>query len=229
MEDLKNHVDKLFKKYKNIAKIEELKEEVLSNLEDKVKDLTSKGVSLEEAVKKAISDINDVDYLIEDGRKVYINRFRNELLQVMLLYFIIAWIITTPFRIMGIGVLLNLSLLGGCFVLGAFFIASSKKLKNDEKYYYKTWILSLKGTNKFRRCSWIAWILYVIVTELYSTALRFGSNIWFKIPIRISGPYEFGILAIKYFLPLVFIIFPLIFNAAVKLIYKYEVDNYENY
>jgi len=44
MNSIENHVDSMFSKYKASKKINELKYEVLSNLEAKVQDLTENGM-----------------------------------------------------------------------------------------------------------------------------------------------------------------------------------------
>lgn len=57
MHSLQIHVEKLFAKYKSSRQIEELKWEVLSNLEARVADLVADGMPLEQAVKKATDQL----------------------------------------------------------------------------------------------------------------------------------------------------------------------------
>lgn len=60
---LKNHVDELFKDIPESDQKEELKQEVLENLEEKVWDLIEQGKEEEDAVNKAIVDFGDISDL----------------------------------------------------------------------------------------------------------------------------------------------------------------------
>lgn len=68
-EKLRKEVDELFKDAPRTARANELKEEVLANLIDRYNDLISEGKSEEEAIKKAIAGVGDVDELISALRK----------------------------------------------------------------------------------------------------------------------------------------------------------------
>ena len=221
MNTLKSYVDDLFTGYKENKQIRELKDEILSNLEAKVADLISNGMEYNQAVIKATENIDSVDYLIEDVKKVYINRLRIELLQVGLLYSLIAWIITIPLKIVGIGVLLNSNLLVIVAVLGIlFFVLNSKQ---EKRYLHKTSVLDIKSAMRNKKLSWLICGLYITLSTLGTTAIYFGSNIWFSRPIRIDGPYQFAVLGIRYALPFISIMIPLLFSAYLRLLQKYEV------
>lgn len=66
MNKIKNYVDDLFKDIKKTRKSEELKEELLSDLEEKYQDLISNGKNEKEAYQEVIGGIGDVDELLEE-------------------------------------------------------------------------------------------------------------------------------------------------------------------
>ena len=221
MNSLENHVDSMFRKYKENKQIKELKNEVLSNLRAKVEDLIESGMEQNEAVNKAKESISSIDYLIDGNRKVYLNKYKLEYIQIVLLYSIIAWIVTIPFEIIGIGLMLNKILFIFSIIMGIwYFILNSKK--ELEYYNFKSFI-NIQVAGKRRKIVWIVWTLFIVVSSLYTTAIRFGSNLWFSRPVNISGPYQFAEVAIRYFIPFISIIIPLVVNIAPKLILRYEV------
>jgi hypothetical protein len=221
MDILKNHVDSMFKKYKGSKQIDELKYEVLSNLEAKVDDLTGSGMERGKAINSAKESISSIDYLINGNKQLYVNKYKLEYIQIVLLYSIIAWIVTIPLRIMGVGVVWNTNLFICSIVIGIwYFILTTKK---EHEYLQCKSFMNIQITYKSRKMAWIIWTLYIIVSIVYTTAIRFGSNIWLSRPVSITGPYQFAEIAISYMLPFISIIIPLIFNVAPNLILKYEV------
>lgn len=66
MNKIKNYVDDLFKDIKKTRKSEDLKEELLSDLEEKYQDLISNGKTEKEAYQEVIGGIGDVDELLEE-------------------------------------------------------------------------------------------------------------------------------------------------------------------
>jgi hypothetical protein len=221
MNSLKSHVDAMFSKYKESKQIKELRYEVLSNLEARVQDLTGSGMEYNEAVNKAIASIDSIDHLIDGNRQVYANKYKLEYIQIILLYSIIAWILTMPLRIIGLGIVWNMIFFIISIVIGIWYFTLNKK--GDSKYFQLKSFISVEAAFKMRKSAWIIWSLYIIISTLFSTALYFGSNIWFSRPVIITGPYEFVGVAIRFLLPLITMIIPLIFNVAPRLILKYEV------
>lgn len=220
MGKLENHVDSMFRKYKEDKQIRELKYEVLSNLEARVEDLTAGGMSDSEAIEKAIDTIENIDYLIDGNKEVYINKYKLEYLQIILLYLLIGWIITIPLSIFRQGILFNFILLVSSIIAGVRFLTLRKK---DENYFKYTSNINLKYSIKVKKIAWLLWILFIIVSLLLITALQFGSNIWFSRPVSIDGPYQFVSKLVSYFTPFISVIIPLYFNLAPKLIIRYEV------
>ncbi|MCU6707374.1 permease prefix domain 1-containing protein [Paenibacillus sp. J5C_2022] len=227
MKHLQYYVDQLFKEHKDNKQTNELKDEILSNLEAKVADLTANGMEYTQAVKVATDNISGVELLIDGNTRVYTNKYRIEFLQIALLYFLIAWVITIPLRLVGMGILLNIFLLIVVFVVGIlFFVLNAKK----ESYFWgQTSIYNINIVMRYRKIAWLIWGLFVTVSILGNTAVVFGSSIWFGREINITGPYQLAVLVFRFLLPFVFIIIPLLFHAALKLIRKYEVgENHEN-
>jgi len=221
MNILKNHVDNIFKSYKENKQIRELKYEVLSNLEAKVEDLTNNGMEYSEAVNKAKESITSIDYLIDENKKVYVNKYKLEYIQIILLYFIIAWIITIPIRIIGMGFFLNTILFICCIIIGIKYFKLNTK--REYEYFECKSFINIQFAFKKRKIAWIIWILFIVFSTLLTTGVQFGSNIWFSRPVSISGPYQFAQVIIRYLSPIISIIIPLVFNVAPKLILKYEV------
>jgi hypothetical protein len=222
-EELNRYVDHLFRKYKPTQQIRELKAEILSNLEAKVADLTASGMNDHEAVQQAKNSIRSVDHLVDGNIRVFIHPFRLELVQMGLLFSLIAWILTIPFRIFGLGVLLNTILMALCIVGSIVYFAMyfSSKRKKEEALQAKKYV-NYRLVAKLKRASWSIWSLFIIVVTLTTTAVQFGSHIWFARPVTIDGPYQWAVLAIKYALPFASVIVPLLFHVAEKLAFKYE-------
>jgi hypothetical protein len=220
MERLKKHVDSMFTKYKEDKQIKELKYEVLSNLEAKAEDLIAGGMEYSEAIETAKKSIDNIDYLIDGNKEVYINKYKLEYLQVIFLYFLIVWIITMPLAILSGGILINLIMLVSIVVIGGKYFTSRKKLSGSFNLKSR---INLNWQLKIRKIAWGLWILFITVYILFITALQFGSNIWFSRPISIDGPYQLARMLIKYSIPFISVIIPLCFNLAPKLILKYEV------
>jgi hypothetical protein len=221
MDSLKNHVDNMFSKYKGNKKIDELKYEVLSNLEAKVDDLTGNGMERSQAINEAKQGMSSIDYLIDENRQVYVNRYKLEYTQIALLYSIIAWILTIPIRIVSRGIIWDLVLFISSIIIGIRYF--KLRAKKDNGYFQYKSFINIRLAHKSGKIAWIIWLVYIVVASLYTTAIRFGSNIWFSRPVSITGPYQFAEIAIVYLIPFITIILPLLFNVAPKLILKYEV------
>ncbi|UED76008.1 permease prefix domain 1-containing protein [Brevibacillus sp. DP1.3A] len=220
MESLQHYVDQLFQKYRGSKQIEELKWEVLSNLEAKVADLVADGLSLDEAVKKAKANLPSIDSIVGERRQVYIFLLVQELLQLGLLYVLIAWIVTMPLRIWGMGIFLNYSLFAICILIGIVYLillginrpASSQNLTS----------MNVRSACLLRKTGWMLWALYIVGTLVFTTALYFGSNLWFSTPVNLTGPYQFANVAVSYALPFLSILIPLWLHAIPRLILKYD-------
>lgn len=221
MDRLKNHVNKLFSGYEENQQVRDLKEEIMSNLAAKVADLESEGMEHKEAVTFATQSIERVDHLLDDEIEVFTNKFKVELVQSALLYSIVAWILTMPAIIMGMGVLVNYFLLAVVITLGLIFLILNGR--KEASFLTKVSLYSIKAIRRYRKTAWRIWWLFIGIVLLSITAVHFGSNLWFWRPVAIDGPYQLAVLAIAYLLPFISLIIPMLFNKSVVLIQKNRV------
>ncbi|HZJ76608.1 MAG TPA: permease prefix domain 1-containing protein [Oscillospiraceae bacterium] len=80
---VKKYIDKTFSGIYDTKELNELKEEIGSNLLERIEDLISKGHSEEDAFNKSISDLGDMSELIEglkkaSGRKAHENMYKKQ-------------------------------------------------------------------------------------------------------------------------------------------------------
>ena len=68
-ENIRKEVNILFEKAPNTKRANDLKDEIISNAEDKYEDLVKQGKKEEEALQTVIQEIGDVDELIEELNK----------------------------------------------------------------------------------------------------------------------------------------------------------------
>lgn len=219
MDELKMHVDRLFSKYKGSSSVDDLKAEILSNLEAKKNDLLSSGMGEEAATKTAKGSITSIDALIDGNRKVRSYPYKIEKLQTILLILIVAWIFTTPFIILGN--FINLIFLLSIVIIGSVYLFKTfKKSATDvDGYEY----VNIHSQAKQARLVWIFWSAFMLLCILTITGIHFSSNLWFSRSVRIDGPYQLAKLLSKYITPFFTIVIPLIFTKVSKLWTKYEV------
>ncbi len=179
------------------------------------------GLDYPEAYEEAIKNINNIDMLIDGNRKIYINAFKKEMVQVGILYTLIAWIITIPLRLISISMLVNAIFMIALMVTGLLYILFYNRMEEEE--LNKTMVININKLKKARKYTWILWILFMILTSFFTFALNFASNFWFSRPIHINGPYQFALIALRFLIPLMSIIIPLFINKSYKLINEYEV------
>lgn len=84
-------------------------------------------------------------------------------------------------------------------------------------------VMNVARLEKTKKAAWIVWGLYAAIMILYTTAIKFGSHLWFGRPISIDGPYQFGLLVADYAPPILLMIVPLMFWKAANLAEKCEV------
>ncbi|WP_232697650.1 hypothetical protein [Brevibacillus daliensis] len=226
MNSLEFYVDHLFRKYKASIQIQDLRFEVLGNLEAKVADLTANGVGYDEAVRMAKENLPSIDHLIDGNRTIYINQFRLEYVQITLLYMVIGWIVAMPLQFIRTGFIHWLFLISSA-IIGVVYLVLLANRKNINMQKIKAF--NLNAVFDLRKQVWLVWFIFIGMSIFITTALQFGSNIWFFRPVDISGPYQFAMIAIKYLIPFASIIVPVIFHIAPKLIMKYEVGENDGY
>ncbi|UVI30135.1 permease prefix domain 1-containing protein [Paenibacillus spongiae] len=223
MSHIHNHVDHLFRGYRQTKQVAELKKEILSNLEAKAADLMAAGVPQSEAIRQAIASIDNVDFLMDGRKKIELLPYCLELVQIALLYMLVAWVATIPLGLLGRLGQLNFFLLVIVIVAGLLFLALLFGKKMINRRIVSTY--NYKAALRARRLAWLLWGLYILLMTLNTTALEFGSNLWFSRPVSISGPYQFAVLGIRYALPFISIVIPLLIHASLKLVHKYEAGD----
>ncbi|GIP28464.1 hypothetical protein J23TS9_35940 [Paenibacillus sp. J23TS9] len=220
MNPLQEHVERLFAGYKPTRQVRELKDEILSNLEAKVADLTAEGMAYTQAVEAAQANMMSVEGLIEEQQSSYdVVKYRAAMLQTALMYCLVAWIATIPMRLFRVAENLSLLLPLIAVILGMIYLIVRGSAASA---HHRTVRFDSTVADHSRKLVWIIWGIFVLAVTLSTTALHMGSNIWFGRPVHISGPYQFGVLAANYVWPLVTIVIPLLFNASLRLKMKYE-------
>ncbi len=222
MSELSRYVDELFSGYKKDLQTEELKAEILGNLEAKKADLVSSGFNESEAIQKAKESITSVDFLIDGNIKVYYNQMKLEFVQRSLIIILIGWIMTIPLIIFHIGFPANLILFLCVAAVGLYYLVLSKRHAH-ENFIVETRYINAVHYKKTKKIIWIFWSIFEVICLLAITALHFGSNLWFSRKISLDGPYALAVLLITYFVPMLTVIIPIIASIPVRLISKYEV------
>lgn len=221
MGELERYVNGLFARYQKAKNIGDLKAEILSNLEAKKSDLIASGLDENAAIQKAKDSITSIENLIDGNKNIYINQYRLERLQQALLYLIIGWIVTIPFTFFANFIPLNLLLF--CLAIVLCIVYFCKEKNKSDGFIKEQQYVNINRYVKLGKTAWLIWGIFVTVCVLIVTGLYFASNIWFSRPIRIYGPYNFSLMATRYFAPFVTVIIPLIIQRIPKLILKYEV------
>ncbi|WP_339820294.1 permease prefix domain 1-containing protein [Paenibacillus sp. FSL R7-0216] len=224
MNPLQKHVDRLFAGYPATGRIRELKEEILGNLEAKAADYMAGGMEYEQAVQAATASLSRIDGLIDESPQIYVNRYRLDLLQKTLFFTLILWILTIPLRMIE-RTPLSFLFLVLVLLLGILYLVLNSVWRG--RALEVTAPRNLHVARRRSRMVWLLWGLFILVTLLAITALRFGSNIWFGHQVKIGGPYQFAVLGIQYAKPFLTILIPLAFQASTTLISKHEAGELE--
>ncbi|MGC4017888.1 MAG: permease prefix domain 1-containing protein [Muricomes sp.] len=221
MTELKKYVDDLFHHQRLTPEIEDLKEEILSNMTAKQDDLIAQGFEESVAARKAKESLSSIDSLIDGNQLTYVGKYHTECSQAVLLNCTIFWILSFPllffiryaiFSYMG----LLLTVISGI----VYFFRSRQQ--SDAVAF-----ISIPANERRKKIVWVVWGLFFVVCIGMVAALTFGSNIWFHRPLDISGPYQMANIAIRFYLPLLTAIVPVTFSNFTKLLIKNR-KGYEN-
>lgn len=222
MGGLNEYVESLFAGYGRSRHVNELKAEILSNLEAKKADLTASGLTEAEALKKAMESITSIDFLIEGNRRVYYNQLKLEFVQWSLILILAGWIVTLPLRIFHMRSPAGWILALAAAVVGIYYLVLYQKARHVSGFTKKTKYMSIPRCRKIKKLVWLLWAAFAFISTAAVTALHFGSSIWFSRPVGIHGPYELAVLLTGYFAPLLTVILPAVAGIPLKLVYKYE-------
>lgn len=220
MSDLRDYIDELFRGYGNSRRTRDLKEEVRGNLEARKLDLIEMGYSEMEAELIARSYITSIEELMGNEVEVNHNTYRLEIVQIVLLGALITWILSIPgilFR--SLFVINTLSCLG-VFTIGVYYIYLLVSYKKKQATVKK---VSLIWWKKAEKAAWTVTGIYVLIGLFTTTGIYFGSNIWFRRPISIDGPYQFAQILSSYLAFIYVLAIPLIFRCCKNIWTKHEV------
>lgn len=221
MKELEEYVDRMFKSYRKIQSVKELRDEVLSNLEAKAEDYIHEGMPKEEAIRRATKNIHSIDTIMDGNVVIFSEDYKTQLRQAALIYLLIVWIITIPLRINLYGMMINDLIILITIPAAIMYVC---QLKNKaSKLQKETKVVNILKLSESRKIAWIIWGIFIIAATAFTTALRFGSNIWFQRKVYIDGPYQFAVIVLNYILPVITIIIPMIFSKAWNLVNKCEV------
>ncbi len=217
MHTVRRHFDKWFAKYPETDETLDLKEEVIGNVEAEIEDLQSRGLSYEEAFRISVGKMANLDEVIDGVQSVRLSKVVIEMMQWMLIYTLMAWILTIPLSVFysvrrTSWILFLIVIIIGIIYLVFYLIRGTLLKKSVKVNLYK--IVAL------RKVVWIIWFAFIIVNWGMVTAILFGSNIWFWRPISINGPYEFARISLMYVSPIITVIVPLLMNKLQKIIVK---------
>ncbi|MCL1791105.1 MAG: permease prefix domain 1-containing protein [Peptococcaceae bacterium] len=233
MNDLETHVNHLFKGYTNSPQNNDLKAEILSNLEAKKKDLINSGMDESTAVQQTRDTLTSLDGLIEETKSIYIGRYMLEVVQTLLLYLLVAWIVSIPLTIMGFWksheLLLKCVIVIGTGYLIASLIGHLVLPHIARKNLGRKAVINLDHMRRIRRYTWGIWLLFIILFTLILTGAMFGSNIWYSRLVVFNGPYEFAMTMLTYLEPFFTIVIPLTLHKLPGLVQKHEAQIGENH
>ncbi len=222
MSDVKKYVDKLFRDQAPSEQIDDLKMEIISNLEARIEDNMERGMDHQAAFDEATANLKSIDGLVDHRRKVLRYPYFKELLQVALIYLLIAFIIVTPLRLSMMLVYMSRAILGGIIVTAVLY-AVNYGARMDTA----TISVDMARFKLAKRWVWLLWGLFMVLKTLLNIGARFGSAIWFGRSIHIDGPYQFLMLVLSFVLPALTIIIPLMVTRAYKIVRKHEVNQDE--
>lgn len=213
MTDLQNYVDGLFRHQPLTPEIQDLKEEIVSNMMAKRDDLMEQGMDAESATQKAKESLPAVDFLIDGNQLTDVGTYRLECMQSVLLNCVLFWIFSLPLLFVGPAFL--------CYVGGILVLAAGCAYA-WMKYHPVSGVavLSVTASERRRKLVWVIWGLFFLVSAGMMAAVTFGSNLWFGRPVSISGPYEMATIAMRFYLPLLTIFVPLTFGSFSRLLTK---------
>lgn len=223
MSELSRHVDELFSGHKKSCQTEDLKAEILGNLEAKKADLVSSGLNESEAIQKAKESITSIDFLIDGNKQVYYNQMKLEFVQWSLIIILIGWILTIPLIMFHMSLSANWIMFLTVVAVGLYYLVLYYRQAHDEKYMAETRFINIIQYKKGKRIVWILWSMFAFISLLATTVFKFGSNLWFSRKISINGPYALAVLLIAYFVPMLTVIIPIVTSIPARLVSKYEV------
>lgn len=213
MTDLQRYVDGLFRHQRLTPEVQDLKEEILSNMIAKRDDLIARGLSAEDAAEKAKESLPTIDSLIDGNQLTDVGKYHLECTQTLLLSCIVYWIFSLPLLFTHYA-LFSYAGLALVVVSGCAYI--SRKGKRESTVAF----VSVAASERRSRIAWIIWGTFFLVAAGTMAGLTFGSDIWFGRPLNITGPYDMANIAVRFYLPLLTIVVPITISAFSRTLLK---------
>lgn len=214
MDELKKYVDDLFLHKPLTTEAKELKDEIYSNMLARKQDLINQGLTEKEAIQQAKESITSIDPMLEDQKSYYSNRFKTECWQTLLFYSIILWILSIPTIILDVQ-LFSFAAFLLTIMIAVIYLITKNNNQDTTAYIDRNHFI------KLRKIAWVVWSIFFVMSIVTITALLFGSNIWFGRPVKINGPYQFGVMAVKYYVPAITALLPLALSSIPKILDHY--------
>ncbi len=217
MDELKEYVRALFRHQPKTLETEELRAEILSNMQAHCLDLMAQGLPEAEAVAQAKAALPSVDGLVEDAQLTQAGAYAADCALTALLYSALFWILSLP-----------LFFTGARFVpwLGLLLTAAAgivwlclRRCRTADAF------LSVRKSARRKRMVWLLWTAFAIVSCAVAAAVLFGSNLWFQRPVTVSGPYQAAQLASWFYAPLLTVALPLCVSSCDRRLRKFEKRN----
>ena len=174
------------------------------------------------AGKIEFSGMPSLEELVWDTQPVYYYPFLAECCQVVLLHALLLWVLLLPLMLVNTGFIATLAT-WGAFLLAVGSAVACLVLRVQDTKVVRT--VRLGALRRFARTVWLVWAVFFAVCVLAVTAVLFGSNLWFGRPVVIDGPYQFGVLAARYYLPLVTAVLPWATGRFAKLAAGHEAGD----
>ncbi|BBF43876.1 hypothetical protein lbkm_2564 [Lachnospiraceae bacterium KM106-2] len=223
MDSLQTYVNHLFRNYRKRPDIVDLKQEILTNLNDRKQDLMDSGCTETEAMEEIKQSFPSVDSLIDDNLLIYTYRYHLQKLQTVLMLLCVAFIAYIPSSLTSLSAhMMNYVFIFAIVTLGIIF---SLHYKRTERYD-ETGYVSISKVHKQKKYVWLLWTAFILMLFVFRFVLFHASDIWFHRPIniRIDGPYSLYVLVMPYYQQLITIIIPIAFHQFYRLIFKNEVN-----
>lgn len=222
MNELQKYVDTLFSYQRKNAKTENLKEKLLSKMIKEVNDLILQGMTGVEALEKAMEGLGSEEWLTGGNQLTDMQEYTVQCSYSVLLNCTLFWIFTLPLLFVKYTPICFIGLIA-TFVSGIFYIMKSRNYKKTETLA----LISILESRRRRKIVWVLWGVFFSIFIFAKAAVLFGSNLWFRRPVEISGPYAFANLVLQFYVPLLTIFIPITVGSFTNLLSKYE-KRYDN-
>jgi hypothetical protein len=221
MTELKKYVDELFRHQPGTPEIQDLKEEILSNMAAKRDDFISQGMEKDLATARAKESLPSIDLLVEGNQLTDLGKYHFECSETALLHCIIYWILSLPLLYTTHGIFCYAGLLS-TIILSANYIL--RRMRPSDHIG----VLSIRAKKRQEQIVWILWGLFFLTYAMMTAALTLGSNLWFGKPLHIDGPYQAANLAAGIYIPMIGITVPITFSSFTKLLAGSKMEHSDN-